>query len=178
MSQVGLCRWQDDLTVRTYQRDAAAGEVVLRDRSGKDENPSGYPQPGRPVVPWETARSKVEAVLKGTGDAGSEAFVYRQPKTSPYAMIQVWFTNGKVSRVMGIHRGKSSVQPNEVADTLRKAWSRDLDGLGALRRQESRRGPLMGAYFWHDDRTRIQTVVRRDGDSGRVMTECTPGPSW
>ena len=172
-----LYRWQDDLTVRTCERDAGGSEIVWRDRSGKDEaHPWRFLGQGPAGCALGNTRESVEAALRAPATSAGGASVYHQPAKSPYESIQVWFAGGKVSRIVAIHRGRTGTQPAEVAGALRQGWGRDIDALGALRRQEGRRGALLGSYFWHDDRTRVQLLVRLDGDNGRVMTEWREWP--
>jgi hypothetical protein len=173
--QALLVRWQDDSTIRTYQRDAGGTEVILTDRAEAEA--------GKPLGPWlflaagpvgcklGDSRETVHQVLKAPVAASAGGDVHRQPSDSPYEMVLVWYRDGKVSRIMGVHRARPSSDEREVPALLSQVWGRNLDSLGFVRRQEGERGPIAGSYYWHDDRTRVHSFVQSSDQGPRLMTE-------
>lgn len=166
-----LLRWQDDRTVRTYQRDAGGSEVVLRDRTAAEPAPWGFLSRGPAGCSLGAAKESVEKALGAPATTTGGASVYRQPESSPYEMLLVWYNRDRVSRIVAAHRDRIGTEPAEVRSALQTEWARNLDALGALRRQDDRQGPVLGSYFWNDDRTRVRTFIRLEEDSGRVLTE-------
>jgi hypothetical protein len=172
-----LYRWQDDLTVRTCQRDAGGSEVVLRVRSGPDEPaPWQFLPAGLPGCSLGDRRESVEAAWKGPATTSGGASVYRQPAKSPYKMVLVWYRADRVNRILAVHRGDVETDTKSVGANLQRVWGRNFDALGAVRRQEGKHGSVLGSYFWHDDRTRVQTFVRLEEDDGRLLTEWREWP--
>jgi hypothetical protein len=173
-----LLRWQDDATIRTYQRDAWCSEVVLTDRAAADA--------GKPLGPWlflaagpvgcqlGDTREAVQQALKAPVAASGGADVHRQPASSPYEMALVWYRAGKVSRIIAVHRARPGSDESAAAAAISQVWGRNLDSLGFVRRQEGERGTIAGSYFWHDDRTRINTFVQTSEQGARLMTEWLP----
>jgi hypothetical protein len=172
-----LYRWQDDVTVRTCEQDADGSEVVLRDRSGPGESaPWRFLAQGLPGCALGDTRASVEAAWKKPAAASGGASVYRQPATSAYQMVLVWYQADRVSRIVAVHRGDVGAEEKAVTGALKRAWGQHIDGLGAVRRQEGRRDPVLGAFFWHDDRTRVQVFVRLEDGTGRLLTEWREWP--
>jgi hypothetical protein len=172
-----LYRWHDDLTIRTYERDAGGSEIVLRDRNAKDEERAWrFLAQGPSGCSLGDSRERVEGNWGAPATTSAGASVYRQATNSPYEMALVWYTADRVSRIVAVHREKTGTQPREVAATLQRLWGRDIDALGTLRGQEGRRTTILGSYFWHDDRTRVQNFVRVEDDIGRVLTEWREWP--
>jgi hypothetical protein len=185
-------RWQDDLTVRTYQRDGSGSEVILSDRTaadtGKSLGPLAFIEPGVDGCRLGDTREQVRKALKAPVAVSGGADVHGQPADSPYEMILVWYVKGKdpksakVFRIIGVHRTRPKTQERDVAAALSQAWGRDVGGLGALRRQEGERGHILGSYFWHDDRIRVEIYVHNDDQGARLMTEwrawAPAGPEW
>jgi hypothetical protein len=174
-------RWQDDVTILTYQADAGGVEVRLRDRPA--EAPDGVSLPPlkfcpRGVGAWVLGAGREEvhkASVAAPGLTGG-AEVYAAPADSPYEALMVWYEKAKAARVVAVHRARPGMAAREVTGALQQAWARDLDRLGFVRRQEGKKGTVLGAYFWHDDRTRVQTFVQDTEKGPRVFTEWRPWP--
>jgi hypothetical protein len=168
-------RWQDDLTIRTYQRDASGSEVVLTDRApadaGKPLGPLAYIDAGVDGCRLGDTKAQVKTALKGPAASSGGADVHGQPADSPYEMLLVWYAGGKVSRILAVHRTRPKTQERDIVAALSQAWGRNVAGLGAIRRHEGERGHVLGSYFWHDDRTRVETFVQNDDQGARLMTE-------
>jgi hypothetical protein len=167
-------RWQDDLTIRTYQRDAGGSEVILTDRTvdpGKSQGPLAFVTAGVKGCRVGDAKEVVHAALKQPVALSGGADVHRQPANSPYEMILVWYAGGKVSRLVAVYRLRPGTKEEDVTAALGKAWGQDAAGLGALRRQEGERGRVLGSYFWHDDLTRVEAFVQNDDQGPRLMME-------
>jgi hypothetical protein len=103
-----------------------------------------------------------------TADGG---IVLPMPKTSPYEAVVVYFENGKVSLVRAYHKAKAGFQPTEVPAALQESWGRNLDHLGAIRRQEVPADRLLGGFGWHDDVTRVRTYAQDSDQGPRLYTE-------
>ncbi len=169
-------RWRDDQTVRTYQQDAGGIEVVWMDRRPGEDNlePPAWQflERGAPSCRLDDPRSALEATLGGPAAHAGDAAVYRQPASSPYEMVLVWYDGGRVSRLQAVHRARpAGVKPQDVAQALATAWGRQVDKLGFVCRQEGEEGKVLGAYYWHDDRVRVETLVRQEEQGPRLLTE-------
>jgi hypothetical protein len=168
-------RWQDDLTIRTYRRDAGGSEVVLTDRAsadaGKPLGPLAFIQSGVPGCRIGETRVAVRTALKEPAATSAGADIYRQPANSPYDRLLVWYVAGKVSRIVAVHRAKPGKTDVQIATALSQAWGRDVAGLGYIRRQEGAHGHVRLSYFWHDERTRVETFVQEDDQGARLMTD-------
>jgi hypothetical protein len=167
-------RWQDDRTVRTFQRDAGGAEVVLLDRPA--DRPQGVELPPLEVCPCGVercslgdSRDAVHSAWRTVESGGAD--VFRLPASSPYEFAMAWYEAGKVSRIVAGHRHRPGADPKEVAAALQKAWRRDFDRLGFVCRQEGAQGAVLGRYGWHDDRTRVQTWVQDTESGPRTFTE-------
>ncbi len=171
-------RWQDDLTVRTYQRDGSGAEVVLTDRApadaGKPLAPLAFIPAGVGGCRLGDTKEQVRTALKAPAATSGGADVHRQPADGPYEMVLVWYVDGKVSRILAVHRVRPGMQEKDVAAALSQAWGHDVAALGMVRRQEGEHGRVLGSYFWHDDRTRVETFVQNDDQGVRLMTEWKP----
>jgi hypothetical protein len=173
--KVAEVRWQDDLTVRTYQRDAGGSEVVLTDRAlvdtGKTLGPLAFIPAGLPGCRLGDTKERVRTALKEPAAVSAGADIHRQPAGSPYEMLLVWYVESKVSRLIAIHRTRPGTQERDIVAALSQAWGHDVAGLGTIRRQEGERGRILGSYFWHDDQTRVEAFVQSDDQGARLMTE-------
>jgi hypothetical protein len=171
-------RWQDDITVRTYQRDTSGSEVVLTDRvtaqGSKRLGPLAFIAAGVPGCKLGDTKEQVRTALKAPAAVSGGADVHRLPGNSPYEMVLVWYADGKVSRLLAVHRARPGTREEDVATALSQAWGLDVAGLGAVRRQEGERGRVLGSFFWHDDRTRVEAFVQIDDQGARVITEWRP----
>lgn len=164
--------WRDDFTERTYRRYAGASEVVWR----VVDQPSTLwrfvslgPQSGLGVG---SSRSDFVASWGPPVATQDGAVVFRQATNSPYGMVLVWFDGAKAYRLAAVHRVKPvSEEPEAVNAALMRVWARDLDGLGYLRRQESRRADRLGGMYWHDDVTRVYAFVQNTPEGLRLITE-------
>jgi hypothetical protein len=178
-----LYRWSDDLTLLTCNRDADGAEVALRDC------PADHPE-GAPLPPLEFCKrglkdcnlgDKEEAIVKALkiekpAHAGDGALVVPQPSSSAYDVVLVYFEEGKAVRILARHRSKAALQADEVRPALQQAWSRDIQSLGDIRRQDKPRGPATQSYGWHDDRTRVRMFAHEGNDGLRLFTEWRDWP--
>jgi hypothetical protein len=98
------------------------------------------------------------------------------PTASPYDVLLVWYEGGKVSRLIARHRNPKPLPPAEVGTALQEAWSRDLDRLGYVRRQDGPHGQVLQAYGWHDDRTRVHIFAQETEEGPRLFTEWREWP--
>jgi hypothetical protein len=173
-------RWQDDLTIRTYQRDAGGAEVILTDRAqadaGKPLPPLAFIAPGVAGCRLGADREAVAAALKAPVGKSGGADVHRPRAGSPYGVILVWYRAGKASRIVAVDRAPPPGGENPVAAALGRAWARNLDELGFTRRQEGRRGRVAGSYYWHDDVTRVEAFVQTSDEGAQVVTEWRSWP--
>jgi hypothetical protein len=177
-----LYRWRDDVTIMTYERDAGGSEVTIRDcpldqPNGVQLPPLQYCSRGVDHCKLGDARADVPkhwpGDLQKTPDDG---VVLGQPKTSPYDLVVVWFENEKVSRIVARHRQKGALNYNDVPKALQEAWSRDLDTLGVIRRQDAPVGQVLQGYGWHDDVTRVRIFGQDSADGPRLLTEWRDWP--
>jgi hypothetical protein len=174
--------WRDDVTIMTCERDGSGSEVTIRDCPV--DQPNGVALPplqfctrGIPNCHLGDARADVltnwPTTQPTTPDGG---LVLGQAPTSPYDLAIVWFENEKVSRIVARHRVKGTLNYNDVPRVLQEAWSRDLDTLGVIRRQDAPLGQLLQGYGWHDDVTRVR-IFGQDGEDGpRMFTEWREWP--
>ncbi len=177
-----LYRWRDDVTIMTCERDGAGTEVTIRDCPL--DQPNGVPLPPlrfctRGVDHCQLGDAQAEVVKHWPGDLTKTpdgALALTQPKTSPYDVVLVWFENDKVSRVVARHRQKGALNYNDVPKALQEAWSRDLDTLGVVRRQDAASGQILQGYGWHDDVTRVRIFGQDSSDGPRLLTEWRDWP--
>jgi hypothetical protein len=173
-----LYRWHDDTTAMTLQRDAGGAELTLRDLPA--DKPTGFELPplrfvsrGVEGCSLGDSRSAVLAHWKiaeptKTSDGG---IVLPMPKSSPYDAVVAYFENGKVSLIRAYHRPKVNFIIPEVANALQQSWGRDIDHLGAIRRQDTPADQLVGGFGWHDDVTRVRTYAQDSDQGPRLYTE-------
>ena len=177
-----LYRWHDDVTVMTYERDAAGSEVTIRDCPL--DKPQGVTLPplqycSRGIDHCHLGDSRADVVkhwptdLPKTPDGG---LVLGQPANSPYDRAIVWFENDKVVRVVAQHRLKAPLTYEGVPKALLEAWSRDIDTLGVVRRQDVPVAQLLQGYGWHDDVTRVRIFGQDSEDGPRLLTEWREWP--
>jgi hypothetical protein len=174
-------RWQDDRTIWTYQRDPGAAEVVLRDRpadepDGVDLPPLAFCARGVRGCQLGDRRADVIKALGKSEALPDGAEVFYLPARSPYIGVRVWYEGGKVARVVADHRGKPGASARDAESALQGVWGRDFDRLGYVRLRLERQGSFLGAYFWHDDRTRVQTYAQDTTEGPRLFTEWRPWP--
>jgi hypothetical protein len=86
-------------------------------------------------------------------------------------MLLVWYRAGKVERIVAVHRARPTGKEKDAPTELGQVWGRDIDNLGFLRRQEGERGQVVGSYFWHDDRSRVESFVQNTDQGPRLMTD-------
>lgn len=176
-------RWIDDRTILTYQRDNSSTEVVLQDRPL--ESPGGVALQPFELLPRGCEAGQLgdtrEALMKRwkistpttTPDGG---LVLPQSQKSPYDLAVVWFEDNKTVRILAQHRARPKGTNEDYSADLQKVWVSDLDHLGVVRRIDQ---PLRAdsderstvGYTWHDDRTRIHTLVQPRKDGPRLFTE-------
>jgi hypothetical protein len=173
-----LYRWLDDRTLMTLQRDAGGAELTLRDCP--PDEPLGVSLPplqfcGRGVdgCALGDRRADVLARWKGADSVSSSdgGLVLAQPPSSPYEAVVAYFDGDAVSRILGYHRAGKPLQRQDVPAAFQEAWARDLDRLGAVRRQEAVSGLALPALGWHDDRTRVRTFAQETDQGPRLFTE-------
>jgi hypothetical protein len=178
-----LFRWLDDRTLLTLQRDGGGAEVTLRDC------PLDEPQ-GAKLPPLQFTSRGVEGCVLGDGKAdvlkrwaavsppttADGAVVLGMPAGSPYDLLLVWFEDNKVARLTVRHRGQPAQRDRDFTPALHEVWGRDFDRLGAVRRQEGAAPPVLQAYTWHDDRTRVRSFVQDREEGPRLFTEWREWP--
>jgi hypothetical protein len=175
-------RWRDDLTIQTYERDAGGSEVTLRDCPLEHLN--GVPLPplqycSRGVEHCRLGDARADVLKHWPGepkDGPDGAVVLTPPNASPYDLLLVWFENDRVSRVVAQHRAKGTLNYGDVPRQLQEAWSRDLEGLGVIRHQDTPQGQLLQGFGWHDDVTRVRIFGQDTGSGPRVLTEWRDWP--
>jgi hypothetical protein len=172
-------RWQDDDTIVTCQADAGIVEVTRRDRPA--ERPDGVDLPlvvyapgvGRCLV--GAPREDVLKAMRTASDPATGSETFRAPADSPYQHGMFWTENGKVKRVVAAHKAGDG-KTRDAAQMLVEAWTRELDKLGYVCRVEQAHGLTLGAYFWHDDKTRVRLFVQDTEEGPRVFTEWLAWP--
>lgn len=169
-------RWQDDLTVRVFQRDPWGAELILRDRGADGGEPPPFRHLGDGVAgaALGATRAEVQAALKSPVKVDGAVEVYRQPAGGAYEAVFVWFAKDRVSRVLALHRG--AVEAPDAARALQAAWGKNLGQLGYVRRQEPATGSELGAMYWFDDRVRVKTYVHQGDAGARLYTEWREWP--
>jgi hypothetical protein len=135
---------------------------------------------GLPEASLDNKKSVIEAKLRSPVTTSRGASVYRMPTTTPYEMILVWYEGDTATRILAVHRLKPGFQEKDVSQALAQAWGRDVDAFGFICRQDGEKGDILGTSYWHDDRVRIQTFVKREDDGNRLLTEWRfwPVPAW
>jgi hypothetical protein len=178
-----LYRWLDDATSLTYQHDQGGSEVTLRDCPL--EQPLGVELPplrfcgrGIDALALNEPRSEVNKRWRVTKPlmAANGAQVIALPAASPYDVALVWYDNDKVSRLIARHREPKKLSFAEIGAALQNAWSADFDRLGYLRRQDGVQGPVLQAYSWNDDRTRVRIFAQETEEGTRLFTEWREWP--
>lgn len=177
-----LYRWQDDITVLVYQRDATTVELALHDSSAD-------PEAGSPLLPLEyLPRGPANVQLAESRDALLQRWKIKEPVTtedgalvirpaagSAFDVILVWFDNGHAVRIVARHlpMGNSSANPARWAQALADAWGRELATLGWYGRQDFVANEILQGLGWHDDRTRVRMFWQEPETTGpaRVFTE-------
>jgi hypothetical protein len=178
-----LYRWVDDRTILTLQRDAGGVEVTVRDNPPDPTKAVALPPLlfcGRGVEGCTLGQGKA-AVLKAWKAEQAEptadgAIVLAPAASSLYDAILVWFENDKVSRVIARQRAVVTARGSDFSAALQEAWSRDIDRLGWLRRQELAESSAAQGYGWNDDRTRVRTFVQDSDQGPRLLTEWREWP--
>jgi hypothetical protein len=178
-----LYRWADDRTVMTLQRDAGGAEVTLRDCPPAE--PLGVRLPplefcGRGVEGCALGDRRADVLKRwkvaGPAPAADGRLVLALPAESPYEATVAYFDGNKVARVLAYHRSAKPLERKDVPAALQEAWARDLDRLGAVRRQEAGGGLALPALGWHDDRTRVRTFAQETERGPRLFTEWREWP--
>ena len=177
-----LYRWHDDMTVLTYERDASGSEVTIRDCP--PDSPLGVTLPPlqfctRGVENCRLGDAKADLLKhwpKDTMKTPDGGFVLTPPATSQYERVVVWFENDKAVRVVAQNRLKEKLSYEGVPKALLETWSRDIDTLGVIRRQDVATGRLLQGYGWHDDRTRVRMFGQDSEDGPRLLTEWRDWP--
>lgn len=172
-------RWRDDRTIRTYQQDDSGMEVTWLDRKpggSLEPTPWQFVSQGVPGCQLGDKKDDVEKTRKAPVTQADGADVYRLPASSPYEIAMVWYERGRVVRILALHRDHPGSQPKEVAAALTAIWGKHVDTLGFVRRQEGAHGDVLGAYYWHDDRTRVRISIQNTEQGTRMMTEWRTWP--
>jgi hypothetical protein len=173
--------WQDDRTVLTYQRDAGGAEVILRDRpldqpEGVALAPLQFCSRGVDGCNVGDSREEVRKAMKGAPGRSGDAEVYRLPSSSPYDYVLVWYRGDKVERVVAAQRASPGTTQLAINAALQAVWRKNLDPFGFVRRQVGRQGEVFGRYFWHDDRTRVQSWVQEGARGPQLFVEWRDWP--
>jgi hypothetical protein len=175
-----LCRWHDDLTVLSVQRDAGGVEVTLRDCP--PDQPAGVALPPLECLPRGPEDLQLghmrEQVLRrfnaGSASARSDGSVALTPlKAGAYDGYLVWFDQDRVARIVARHTQDGAAQgPADMGRVLMQTWGREGQSLGWVRRQDVLPNGLLHGLGWHDDRTRIRLSWQENNDgTARAYTE-------
>jgi hypothetical protein len=169
-----LSRWQDDISLLTYQRDHGGVEIALRDCPPEHEN-------GLPLPPLEYLRRGPENCLLETAQAellrqwtqpektADGAWILRPQGPGTYDVFLVWFDKERVSRIVARHRpsARPPTAPAQAGQVLAQAWARELATLGWPRRQDLTAGDILQSFGWHDERTRVR-LFWQENDQGEI----------
>jgi hypothetical protein len=176
-------RWLDDLTCLTYQRDTGGSEVILRDcpvqkTVGAELPPLSFCRRGIDGCQLGDNQSEVRRrwQIRSPLLAPNGAEVLVPPSNSRYDALLVWYENGKVSKLIARHKEPKTLKRADVAAALQQAWGSDLDHLGFLRRQDGALGPVLQAYSYHDDLTRVRLFAQETSEGIRLFTEWRDWP--
>jgi hypothetical protein len=175
-------RWQDDLTIMTYQEDGGSVEVIRRDRppakpEGIDLPPLTLITPGFEKCQLGMTRAEIQKAQKTRTDTTTGADSFRLASTSPYEFATVEYgKDDRVVRILAGHRAGSKADPADASKAIQAAWARNLDRLGLVRWQDASRTPTLAAWFWHDDRVRVQIFAQENGENARLFTEWRSWP--
>lgn len=177
-----LYRWTDDLTVRTFQRDADGVEVIVLDRPLQYEN--GVPLPPLEYLshgpPGCVLGSRRDDLLKKWKIAKpvlvGEALVLTPRDVELYDGYLVWFDKeNRVTRVTARHARRPD--PSKLNEEITQAWGeelrlRELETFGWPRRQDFTPQGVRQSIAWHDDRTRFR-IFWQPSETGppRLYTE-------
>lgn len=183
-----LVRWQDDQTEATYQRDSGGSEVILRDW------PADKPGPVE-LKPWSILSPGIEHCRLGDTREGivkrwnlpampltsaDGGLVIVPPGESPYDALLVYLANDLVTRIVARHKGTPKTQSGgrapDVTPAIREAWSRDLDRLGIVRRQDPADEFMLQGLGWHDDVTRVRIFGQVSRNGPELYTEWRTWP--
>ncbi len=171
----------------TLQRDAGGAEVILSERPtdppvAVESAPLQFVSRGAIGYSLGDSRASIveQSKISDPTKVANDGIVLPAPKSSPYENIVVFFANDKADRIVAYHRPKNNFQASEVPLALQESWGRDIDHLGAVRRQEIPAGPVLGGFGWHDDVTRVRTFANDTDQGPRLYTEWrewAPGPA-
>ncbi len=176
-------RWVDDRTCLIYQRDSGGIEVVLRDCPVENSDDLLLPPLtfcGRGMEGCQLGEKQSDVrkswQIRSPLYASNGAELLVPPSKSRYDVLLVWYENGKVSKVIARHREPKALKTADVAAALQQAWGADLDRLGFLRRQDDAAGPVLKAYSYHDDVTRVRLFAQETAEGIRLFTEWREWP--
>jgi hypothetical protein len=174
-----LLTWQDDATLLSCQHDALGAEVILRDC------PADHPE-GAALAPFTyLARGVENCHLGDDREALLRKWNVKSPTVLPdgavvlpggdnYDVVLVWFSGGKVARVVARHAQPKTLPegPQQLAGVLNGAWLANAVELGWPRRQEQHASDALQGLGWHDDQTRVRMFWQetRDG-TPKLYTE-------
>jgi hypothetical protein len=175
--QTASGRWIDDQTLMTFQRDAITTEVTLRDCP--EQGPLGRQLPplsfcSRGVADCELGDPRSDVLKRWKVDKptwAGDALVLR-PADGPYDALLVYFEGRGEDRVVKIHAQYRNRLPSaDATQAIVDAWGADIDNLGAIRRQDSPKEPLLQAFTWHDERTRVRIFGQQTETGPRLYRE-------
>jgi hypothetical protein len=176
-----LCRWQDDITVLTCQRDAWGVELILRDVSGPDPAPEvlAAPQllPRGPEGEAALGATRDDALKAAGGKSqtledGALLLAPRSPGL--YDALFVWLDGDRVTRLVARYAQQAppKAKAPQLTRILSEAWGRDARAFGWPARQDAAEGTTLPGLGWQDEHTRVR-LFWQESDNGpaRLYTE-------
>ncbi len=174
-----LDRWQDDITLMTFQRDSSGAEITLRDC------PLAQPQ-GIALPPLAYLPRGLEGCQVGQSRADLlQAYKIEKPtivadgalvlpaRGNNYDAVLVWFDKDKVSRIVARHvRPSGPAAKLSPGDLVMQTWARSLRSLGWPQREDVAGEKTIQSLGWFDDQVRIR-IFWQESDEGppRIFTE-------
>jgi hypothetical protein len=176
-----LARWQDDVTVLTFQRDGTGAEAILRDcplnqPAGVALAPLAYLPRGLEGIALGEERATLLGRWKIDKPRTLEdgALVLPPVPSGSYDAVLVWFEQDKIARIAARHGLLATgAQPSpSPSDQVAQAWGRSIRSLGWPSRQDVTSEGALQSLGWHDDQTRVRIFWQEaDGSAPRVFTE-------
>src|SRR5262249_54561414 len=154
-----LLRWQDDLTILTYQHDSGGVELALVDRplaggTGLGSNAMEYLPRGPANCPLGMTRNELLQKWKGEkpGTPEDGALVLYPGEGGSYDALLVWFEKDRVARIIG-RKSQSQALGGDAAkwgEAVTDAWHQEIRSLGWPRREEVTANAVLQGLGWHD----------------------------
>jgi hypothetical protein len=175
--QVTSGRWLDDQTSITFQRDSVTTEVTLRDCPenapfGREMPPLSFCSRGVPGCELGDKRTEVLKHWKVDKPTYVGDALLLQPADGLYDYLLVYFEGRGEDRVIKIQaQYRNRLPTTDAAPAITDAWRDDIYNLGAIRRQDLPREPVLHSFNWHDDRTRVRIFGQQTDTGPRLYRE-------